>query len=81
MSSSYFNDVSELFRFALQRLVEFAQVGNEDAIDFASDCDVHCGGERVVRTLRFIDVIIRVNWGFRAEFSTQYLNRSVADNL
>jgi hypothetical protein len=60
-------DVLEGFGLVLEGLVEPSESGVQPIGDLLGGCDVHGSGERVIRGLAEIDVIVWVNGAFRSE--------------
>ncbi len=50
-------------------------------MDFEHNSDVHGRGVGVVRALRLVDVVVRVDGALRAELAAQDLDGAVGDHL
>ncbi|MNT00042.1 hypothetical protein D3C72_1344590 [compost metagenome] len=81
MGTTNFDDVSERLRFCRQGLGQHFQLRNE-MLAQADDCrHVHRGREYIVRTLAFIDVIVRVYFALHPAYAAQQFARAVRQHL
>ena len=75
------DDVFEFFRFRLKRSRQFVETGQQNITRLKTDAHVHRGGERVVRRLAHVAVVVGVNRGLGPHHAAQNFNRAVRDDL
>ena len=75
------HDVVELLRALLEGIAEGSDLREEPLHDDLRGRDVHRRGEGVVRGLRHVHVVVRVDRRLRAELPARHLDRAVRDDL
>ena len=75
------DDALEGLLLLVQGGLELLEGGDERVGDLDDGRDVHRGRERVVRRLRHVDVVVRVDGLLRAELAAEDLDRAVRDDL
>ncbi|KAH3670745.1 hypothetical protein OGAPHI_001261 [Ogataea philodendri] len=81
VSSSNLDDVGKLLSLLVQRVSQGLHFRQQMVGDLGDGGNVHHCWESVVRRLRHVDMIVRMNGFFRAKSSAQNLNGSVTDHL
>src|SRR6202034_234033 len=76
-----FDQVAKGMRFLVQGVAQRLNGGDEVALDLLRGSDVHGGGERVVRGLRHVDVIVGMNGLLAPHVAAGELNGAVGDDL
>ena len=81
MGAANLDNVFEFNRFGIQCRVQFLQPRQQHIARHHANGDMHRSGERVVRGLPHVAVIIRVDRLFAAHHAAQHLDRAVRDHL
>src|SRR5256714_11848314 len=74
------DDVAELARLRVNRVAQASDFGDEP-VYLLGGGDVHGGGERVVRRLRHVHVVVRVDGPLAPQLASGDFNRAVRDDL
>jgi hypothetical protein len=75
------DDVGERLRLLVKGLVQVAQRGQQQFVDFACRRDMHGGRKRVIRGLAAVDVVVRMHQRRLTELTAERLVGEVRDNL
>ena len=81
MRASNFDNVLELIGLGVQCSIQRFQGGNEVLGDLHDSGNVHHSGERVIRRLRHVDMVIGVNGVLGAQLATQKGDGAVGDDF
>ena len=81
MRASDLHDAVEILRLARQRVAQLSHRRNQGVRDFFRCRDMHRGRERVVRRLRHVHVVVRMNRLLAAEHAAGHLDRAIRDYL
>ena len=81
VSAADFYDVLEFFSLGCNRIVTALDSGNQRVLHPFRGCDVHGGGEGIVRRLRHVDVIVGMNRLLRSQHAARQFNGAVGDHL
>src|ERR1700735_3710453 len=81
MCAPDFYDVRPLVGLRPDRIPQSLHRRNQPLFHIYCRCDVHRRGERIVRRLRHVDVIVRMNWCLAPERRTCELTTAVGDHL
>ena len=81
MSPADFDQILELFGFFVDGIAELSDRGKKGLFEFRYSGQVHGGGKGVVGGLGHVDVIVGMDWLFRAEHSSSHFNRPVRDHF
>ena len=71
----------ELLGLARERVAQLSHRRNQVVRDFLGRRDMHRGRKRVVRRLRHVHVVVRMNRLLAAEHAARHLDRAIRDDL
>ena len=81
MSPADFDQILELFGFFVDGIAELSDRWKKGLFEFRYSGQVHGGGKGVIGGLGHVDVIVGMDWLFRAQHSSSHFNRPVGDYL
>ena len=81
MRASDLHDALEILGLARQRVAQLSHRRNQVVRHFFRRRDMHRGRERVVRRLRHVHVVVRMNRLLAAEHAARHLDRAIRDYL
>ena len=75
------DDLFESLGLRVQSISQLSQSRNEVLANLNDGGNMHDGGEGVVRALAHVNVVIRVDWLFGTEFTSEHLDCPVRNDL